>query len=389
MTKHTKTGPSPRACLQTRKVAQSFGCCLVIFFIAMTFRTGLDGAKLPAEACPAGESGMDAANRAIARADQPPRKVLVGTVVGGYDVYSMPLDDRLRKMNDIVDAIAARGQQEYPGQRLDLVVLPEYFLGRPGATLAEKTVRLQEVLPQIAACAKRHHCYLVVPMLLRESDSVHMSNAAVLVDRNGHMVGIYRKVHPVASAGSDIMEGGLTPGSSFPVFDCDFGRLGIQICFDMLYADGWDALARQGAEIVALPSASPETVHPCMYALQHGYYIVSATPKDCAAVYNPLGLIDTQATKEGTVAVDQIDLSYAVLHWDEKLEGGEALRRIYGDRIGFKYYQTQDAGIFWSNDRTTTIGQMIAKLGLMTSDANVERLRLLQNSVRGGPPAAP
>ena len=95
-----------------------------------------------------------------------------------------------------------------------------------------------------------------------------------------------------------MLEGGTTPGPGFPVFDCDFGRLGIQICFDMLYADGWDALATEGAEIVALPSASPETVRPASYAREHGYYIVSASPRDRAAFFSPLGIIEAQATSE-------------------------------------------------------------------------------------------
>jgi hypothetical protein len=247
-----------------------------------------------------------------------------------------------------------------------------------------------EVLPRIAARASRHHCYLVMPMLLREEGlPVRYSNAAVLVDRQGKLVGIYRKVHPVASEGTELLEGGLTPGRDFPVFDCDFGRVGIQICFDMLYADGWDALARKGAEIVVLPSASAETSRPCMYALQHEYYIVSASPRSHATVINPLGLVEEQVTEEGALLVHKIDLSYAEVHWDEALEEGVSLTRRYGQNVGFHYYRSEDKGIFWSNDPKTTIGQMISSLGLETSDSNVERVRLLQDKARGGPPAQP
>ena len=100
-------------------------------------------------------------------------------------------------------------------------------------------------------------------------------------------MGLTEKSTPVAPLGSDLIETGTTPGGSFPVFECDFGRVGIQICFDMLYPDGWEALARQGAEIVALPSDSPQTTYPAFYALQHRYYVVSAVPRDHAAVYSP------------------------------------------------------------------------------------------------------
>jgi predicted amidohydrolase len=338
----------------------------------------------------AGAPGPDAALVASKRAERLPRKVLLGTFLAGYQIFEKPLEKRLQRMDDVVDGMSGRAASDYPGKQLDMVVFPEYFIARPGDSLAQKTVQMDEVLPRIAACASRHHCYLVVPMLLREDGlPVRYSNAAVLVNRRGLLVGIYRKVHPVASHGSDVMEGGLTPGRDFPVFDCDFGRVGIQICFDMLYPDGWDALARQGAEIVALPSASAETSRPCMYALQHEYYIVSATPRDHAAVFSPLGLVEEQVTEEGAMLVHQIDLSFAEVHWDEVLEEGAALSRRYGQKVGFHFYRPEDKGIFWSNDPNTTIGQMISSVGLETSDSNVERLRLLQDKARGGPPAQP
>lgn len=318
-----------------------------------------------------------------------PRKVLLGTVISGYEIFTQPLEKRLQRMDELVEAMAARARVDFPATRLDLAVLPETFLTRPGDSQAQQAVRMEEVLPRIAACAKLHGCYLIVPVLLREADlPLLYSNTAVLVDREGRVVGIYRKVHPVAPQGSDVLEGGTTPGREFPVFECDFGRVGIQICFDLLYADGWQALAKKGAEIVALPSASPETVHPSLYALQHRYYIVSAAPRDHAAVFNPLGMIEAQVTKED-VLVHQIDLSYAILHWEAVLEEGEGLRRKFGDKVGFHYYRPEDAGIFWSNDPATPIAQMIRSLGLTESDANVDRIRRLQEKARGGPPVTP
>jgi hypothetical protein len=46
-------------------------------------------------------------------------------------------------------------------------------------------------------------------------------------------------------------------------------------------------------------------------------------------------------------------------------------------------------GIFWSNDPAMSIGQMIRSLGLSETDAELERIRLLQGKARGGPPAVP
>jgi predicted amidohydrolase len=341
------------------------------------------------EAPPAAGPAQREASQAVPRIDRLPRKVLLGTMLCDPSIFTRSLGDRLRVMDGLAAEAAEEAASSFPGKRLDLVVFPEYFLARPGNSLEKKSLRLDEVRARVGACAVRYGCYLVVPMLLIEGESpIRCSNAAVLYDRTGAVAGIYRKVHPVAPQGSDLLEDGTVPGASFPVFNCDFGRLGIQICFDMFYPDGWKALAAQGAEIVALPSASAETVRPSFYAMQNNYYVVSATPKCDAAVYSPLGLIEAQISKP-SVLVHQIDLSYAILHWEAALEEGAALKRRFGDRVGFHYYSGEDNGIFWSNDLKMTIGQMLRSADLVDSSANAERIRVMQDKARGGPPVLP
>lgn len=324
------------------------------------------------------------------RENQPPRKVVIGTVVSGYGVFSLPLPERLDRMDAIVDAMRDRAAKAFPEHPLDLAILPETFLTEQGDSIPQQAVTLDQIRSRLSACARRAHAYLVIPALLRESGPpLRYSNAAILVDRGGGIAGIYRKVHPVAPQGSEVIEGGTTPGGTYPVFDCDFGRLGIQICFDLIYPDGWDALANRGAEIIALPSASPETAHPSMYALQHAYYIISATPRDHAAVYNPLGIREADATAEGEILVHEIDLSFALVHWDARLEEGAALTRRFGDKVGYHYYRAEDGGLFWSNDARMPIGRMLASIGLHGSESEYRRVRAAEDRARGGPAETP
>jgi predicted amidohydrolase len=322
--------------------------------------------------------------------DRLPRKVLIGTEISGYDVIlTFPLEMRLQRMDELVDAMAAQAEVSYPGKRLDLAVLTEYFLTRPGETAEQLAVSLEEVRPRMAACAKKHGCYLIVPLVMREEGTpVRYSNVAVLMDREGQVAGMYRKVHVAGNLKGVDLEGGITPGRDYPVFNCDFGRVGIQICYDIFYAEGWEALAKQGAEIVALASETPETVRPSAYAQQHRYYIVSATPRDHAAVFNPLGMIEDQATQAG-VMVHEIDLSFQIEKWESGLDGGKSLTRKFGDKVGYNYYGDQDHGIFWSNDPTTTIGQMMGSLGFPNVDDETVYMRGLQDRIRGGPPVVP
>jgi predicted amidohydrolase len=325
---------------------------------------------------------------AVPRRDKPPRKVLVGTEVAGWDlVLEYSLEKRLQRMDELAEAMSAQARVNYPGKRLDLVVLTEYFLSRPGDTAAQRAVRLDEVKPRMAACAKKYGCYMVVPMVLEEEDPpLRYSNAAVLVDRDGKVAGIYRKVHPVPDLKDVLLEDGLTPGGNFPVFDCDFGRLGIEICYDLNYAEGWAALAKQGAEIVALPSETQETIRPSGYAQQHRYYVVSATPRGHSAVLSPLGVIQAEAGQAG-VLVHEIDLSFEIVGYQK--DEGKRLTLKFGDRIGFNYYTGEDSGICWSNDPTTPIGEMLGSLGIPDMDEDTSHARVAQDRVRGGPPSIP
>src|SRR5438094_2972352 len=163
-----------------------------------------------------------------------PRKVVVGTAMYAMWGEYPGVEKRLDELEAIIEEMAQQAAGKYPGAGLDLVILPEDAIcgGRSGSA-AQRSVALGGVvLEQMAAVARRHSTHIVVPLFMSESREESLcSNAAALLDRDGNVAGIYRKVHPVAAKSSDVLEDGVAPGHAFPVFQCDFGRLGIQICF--------------------------------------------------------------------------------------------------------------------------------------------------------------
>lgn len=303
--------------------------------------------------------------RFVSRADSPPRKVVVAAAVANF---AGSVEQRLALAGRLLDEAAQRGRT------LDLFVLPEFaILREAGRDAGGRAVALEGVvLDTLAAKAREHRAWLVVPMTLREPAG-RISNAAVLLNRDGGVAGIFRKVHPVVEADGRF-EGGVTPGDAYPVFDCDFGRLGILICWDMSYPEAWAALAEHGAEIVALPSASPQTLRPAAEALRHHYYVVTSTPRDNASLFDPIGRTIAQTTQAPGVLVREIDLSYAILHWSETLRGGRALAERFGERAGYDYSNREDTGVFWSNDPRLSIGAMVRELELREMPLEVERM---------------
>jgi len=328
----------------------------------------------------------------------PPRKVVIGTVIHGY--YGVPypgLDKRLSEVENLIDKIADEVKKKYPGEGLDLVVLPEEIItvGK-GKTAKERAVPLKgPVLDCMGKKARQYSTYLIIPLDLAE-DNGTFSNAAALLDRTGKVVGIYCKVHLVAPLGSEILEDGESPGSEYSVFDCDFGKIGIQICFDLCYPDGWKALAQKGAEIVAVPTMSPQTARPSAYAIEGRYYVVTSNHRNNATIFNPVGRIDAQISDgdnnvkpgslrltQNSVLVHRIDLSYALVPWSARLGDGRLFTGKYGDRVGYTYYRDEDYGVFWSNDLAMPVSRMVKELGLNEVEEDIERVRLIQDRVRG------
>ncbi len=201
-------------------------------------------------------------------------------------------------------------------------------------------------------------------------------------------MGTYRKLHLAVATGSDSMEGGVTPGKDVPVYQTDFGKLGMQICFDMEFDYGWKELARQGAELVAWPTQSPQTSQPGFRARRGRYYIVSSTWRHNASIFEPTGKITAQVKPPQDILVQEIDLSYALLPWSSRLRNGAALRAKYGDKVGFRYYEDEDVGIFWSNDPAIPIRRMIQSIGVTEEEEELQRIQNLYRKA-GVPDASP
>lgn len=315
---------------------------------------------------------VDGDGKSRTTSDTPPRKVIVGTVMQSFWGYP-GLPKRLEQLAGIVDQMAAQAEKAY-GRALDLAILPETAISGEGA--ANAVAYKGEVKDTFTRKAREHGCYIVVPTYLIESkEGKRCSNAAILVGRKGEIVGTYRKVHLVVALDRGTTEGGATPGDALPIFECDFGKLGIQICYDMEFAEGWTQLAQRGAELIAWPSQSPQTSQPAARAREGRFYIVSSTWRHNASIFEPTGKIAAQIKPPQNILVHELDLSYALLPWSSKLRNGEALQKLYGDKVGFHYYEDEDCGIFWSNDPKMPIGKMVRSLGILELEEERARVR--------------
>ena len=319
-----------------------------------------------------------------------PRKVLIGTMSHNF---SGSAAERIAQVREWVGKVADDAAEKYPNRRLDLVVTGECAVcdgqrSGPGSS-PKRALEVETIVSELGPLAKSLGTYLALGAIFwdKASDGSRVPrNGVILLDRQGKLKGIYRKVHLALNwddPDPKETEAGLIPGSDFPVFDCDFGKVGFLVCFDMSYPDGWAELKRKGAEVVAIPTASPQTLRPAMFAHMHQYYVVTATPRNNASIFDPLGYEAAQVEGNEKVLTGEIDLSYALLHWSATLRGGQKFIDAYGrDNVGFRYRQREDNGIFWSNDPKRTIGDMMRGIELHTRDFSANDAKRVQDMVR-------
>ncbi len=160
------------------------------------------------------------------------------------------------------------------------------------------------VTSMLGEVAKKYGMYIIGAM--GELDGHAIYNTAVLIDRDGRVAGKYRKVY----LPREEVEAGCTPGDSYPVFDTDFGRIGMMICWDMQYADPARALAVQGAEIIFCPIWGGNATLTKARAIENQTFLVTSAYSDLpTAIYGHWGEILAEAAEEPGVAWTDLDLN--------------------------------------------------------------------------------
>lgn len=116
------------------------------------------------------------------------------------------------------------------------VQLTEFFPQYLGRDVSSYSVSIEdEIVKKFCDACKKHQIMEVPNLYLREANGTY--DASILIDRSGEVIGIQKMVH-VAQVEQFYEQDYYTPSDDgFHVFDTEFGKIGIVVCFDRHYPE--------------------------------------------------------------------------------------------------------------------------------------------------------
>ena len=215
----------------------------------------------------------------------------------------------------------------------DFVILPEMFCC-PYQTENFPIYAEKEggpVWQQLSGYAKQYGIYLIGGSMPEKDAEGNVYNTSYIFDREGKQIGKHRKVHLFdidIKGGQTFKESDtLTAGDSDTVFDTEFGKIGVMLCFDIRFPELSRMMVNDGAKVIFVPAAFNMTTGPAHWelsfrtrALDNQIYMVGCAPaRDVSAVYiswghsivtDPWGrVIDMLDEKKG-ILLAELDMDY-------------------------------------------------------------------------------
>lgn len=234
--------------------------------------------------------------------------------------------------------IACQNIREAAAKSSDFVVLPEMFCcpyqnscfrdyGEPDGG------EIQRQLSKLAAELKIYLIAGSIPELDEKLGEQKIYNTSYVYHPDGRQIAKHRKVHLFdidIQNGQQFRESDtLSPGDQMTVFDTDFGRMGLCICFDLRFEELARCMCLQGANCIFVPAAFNMTTGPAHWellfrqrAIDNQCFLIGVSPaRDESASYiaygnsiavNPWGSILCRAGAEEAILYADLDLQEIV-----------------------------------------------------------------------------
>lgn len=217
--------------------------------------------------------------------------------------------------------------------RPDLIVVPECCDWDSSFNAEQRTCfteyRGERVFSYFADAARKNRCYIAYSSIWPGGDGKNR-NSTVMLDREGEILGVYDKYHGVPAEMEEI---GGACGQDAVIFDCDFGRVGALICFDLNFDEIRNLYKEKKPELLLFSSMYHGSFMQNFWAYEMRSYFVSAVANLESAIINPVGAKIAATTNYTRHLTKSINLDYEVVHLDGNMHKLKAAKEKYGSKI--------------------------------------------------------
>lgn len=144
-------------------------------------------------------------------------------------------------------------------KKVDMVVLPEYFYWAPDLVDTPLIGPYpEEIIQEFSMRAKLYNTYIIAGTVANRRDDGKIYNTALLFNRNGEIAGQYDKIHlfdALNAMGGEKESDQITRGTKLFTYEADFGKIAINICYDIRFPEMARTLALQGVKYLFIPAA--------------------------------------------------------------------------------------------------------------------------------------
>ncbi len=288
-------------------------------------------------------------------------------------IGAAPSLDKTQEPQKIVNQVITFWEQQLKQvlpDRPDLIVLPE-FCDMSGAGDQYLKVRKNQVLDYFASVARINHCYIAFGMKREESQGV-WRNSCVILDRKGGIAGIYDKNFPTIGE----MEDGIKAGSAAKIINCDFGRVGVAICFDLNFDELLEQYAKEKPDLIIFSSMYHGGVAQSIWAYKcRSYFVGSVYKENPSEIRNPMGDIIATNTNYYNFTVARINLDYKLVHLDFNQAKLIELKEKYGSAVTITDPGKLGSVLITSEDKNVTAARMVKESGIELLDDYLNRAR--------------
>ena len=219
-------------------------------------------------------------------------------------------------------------------EKPDLIVLPEYCdcpmdLPQDEKVGYYKEERQDKAFKYLSGIARDNSCYIAYSTWT-EVDG-HGRNALRMIDRQGNILGEYYKNYMVKSEPTFY---GCKTGKEAKIFDCDFGRVGGLICFDLNFEELRLRYKALRPDLMLFSANFGGGLMQNYFAFDTKSYFVGACAYNhLTQVIDPLGNTVAKRSVYSDSLIETIDLDYVVVHLDYNEEKFAKAKAKYGANL--------------------------------------------------------